>query len=50
MRIRPLARKRFTENGADATPGASPEAFAEFQKKEISKWTKVVRDAGIKSQ
>jgi len=27
--------------------GASPEQFAAFQKKEIEKWAKVVRDAKV---
>jgi tripartite-type tricarboxylate transporter receptor subunit TctC len=46
----PLVRKRFTESGADATPSASPEEFAAFQKSETAKWTKVIRDARIVPQ
>ncbi|MDB5809705.1 MAG: hypothetical protein JWN94_1827 [Betaproteobacteria bacterium] len=46
----PLVRKRFTDNGADATPSASPQAFAAFQKNEMAKWTKVVREARIVPQ
>lgn len=46
----PLVRRRFTDNGADATPSASPEEFAAFQKNEIAKWGKVIRDAHIVAQ
>jgi len=43
-------RRRFADNGADATPSASPQAFSAFIGAELAKWTKVVRDAGIKPQ
>ena len=43
-------RKRFADNGADATPSESPQAFSAFIGAEFAKWTKVVRDAGIKPQ
>ena len=43
-------RKRFADNGADATPSESPQAFSAFIGAELAKWTKVVRDAGIKPQ
>jgi tripartite-type tricarboxylate transporter receptor subunit TctC len=43
-------RSRFVDNGADATLSASPEAFGAFIHAEQVKWSKVVRDAGIKQQ
>jgi len=46
----PAVRKRFIENGADATPSATPEDFGAFMRAELAKWSKVVRDAGIKPQ
>jgi tripartite-type tricarboxylate transporter receptor subunit TctC len=46
----PAVRRRFIDNGADATPSASPEEFGAFLQTELAKWTKVVRDAGIKPQ
>lgn len=46
----PLVRKRFTDNGADAAPSATPEEFAAFQKNEIAKWGRVIRDAHIVAQ
>jgi tripartite-type tricarboxylate transporter receptor subunit TctC len=46
----PLVRSRFVDNGADATPSATPEAFGAFMRAEQVKWIKVVRDAGIKQQ
>ena len=46
----PLVRRRFSDNGADATPSASPEAFGAVTRAEIAKWTKVIKDAGIRPQ
>lgn len=46
----PLVRKRFTDNGADAAPSATPEEFAAFQKNEIAKWGRVIRAAHIVAQ
>jgi tripartite-type tricarboxylate transporter receptor subunit TctC len=46
----PVVRKRFADNGADATPSASPEEFGAFIQAELAKWAKVVRDAGISPQ
>ena len=46
----PLVRNRFVDNGADATPSATPEAFGVFMRAEQAKWAKVARDAGIKQQ
>ena len=46
----PVVRKRFVDNGADATPSASPEEFGTFMQAELAKWAMVVGDAGIKPQ
>jgi len=46
----PVVRKRFIDNGADATPGVSPEAFGAFMQAELVKWTRLIRDAGIRPQ
>ena len=46
----PLVRKRFTDNGADATPSATPQAFGAFMQAELAKWAKLVNDAGIRPQ
>lgn len=42
----PEARETLAAQGAEAVP-TTPEAFAEFQKKETAKWGKVIRDAHI---
>jgi len=43
----PDLRQRFTDNGADATPSASPEEFGVFMRTEYAKWTKVIKESGI---
>jgi tripartite-type tricarboxylate transporter receptor subunit TctC len=43
------ARDALLAQGAEAVP-TSPEEFAAFQKNEISKWGKVIRDAHIVAQ
>ena len=40
-------RARMAEQGAEPTP-TSPEEFATFQKNEVAKWAKVVREAGVR--
>jgi tripartite-type tricarboxylate transporter receptor subunit TctC len=40
-------RSRFTDNGADPV-GSSPEAFAEYFRKEMAKWARTVKTAGIR--
>jgi len=35
--------------GVDPTPGATPEKLGEFIKSELAKWTKLIKDAGIKA-
>ena len=45
----PEARDALLAQGAEAVP-TSPEEFAAFQKNEISKWGKVIRDAHIVAQ
>ena len=43
----PDVRKALTEQGADVS-GGSPEAFAAFMRDESSRWSAVVKQAGIK--
>ncbi len=45
----PEARDALLSQGAEAAPMA-PEEFAVFLKKEIDKWGKVIKDAGIRSE
>ena len=45
----PMVKERFSTEGADAV-GSSPEQFAQFVANEIAKWTKVVKDGGIKAE
>lgn len=42
-------KKRFADFGAEPTP-ASPEAFTAMFKSEIVKWSKVVKESGIKAE
>ena len=45
----PIVRKRFVDNGADATPSATPEEFGAFIKSETAKWARVIKDANIRA-
>jgi tripartite-type tricarboxylate transporter receptor subunit TctC len=45
----PETRARFAASGLDPLPG-SPEEFAALIRKEIAKWAKVIRTAGIKAE
>lgn len=45
----PVVKQRFATEGADAV-GSSPAQFAQFISNEIAKWTKVVKDGGIKAE
>jgi tripartite-type tricarboxylate transporter receptor subunit TctC len=45
----PDMKKVFTEFGAEPSP-TTPEAFSAMVKKEIAKWTKVVKEANIKPE
>jgi tripartite-type tricarboxylate transporter receptor subunit TctC len=42
-------KERFASNGADAT-SSTPEQAAEFLKAEDARWSKVIREAGIKAE
>ena len=44
----PDVKKRFAEMGAVVTPGTDKQ-FGEFVAAETTKWTKVIKDAGIKA-
>jgi tripartite-type tricarboxylate transporter receptor subunit TctC len=46
----PALKKRLAQDGADAAPSASPEAFNEFIHSEMTKWATVIRNAGIKME
>lgn len=41
-------KRRFAADGADPHASATPEEFAAFLRADMTKWAKVVRDAGIK--
>lgn len=43
----PSVVKLFTESGADMSPSASPEEFAEVIRAEMRKWAALVKTAGI---
>jgi len=45
----PVVKQRFETEGADPI-GSSPAQFHQFVADEIAKWTKVVKDAGIKAE
>jgi tripartite-type tricarboxylate transporter receptor subunit TctC len=45
----PEVTQRFQLDGAEAV-GSSPKAFAAFLKSEMQKWSKVIKDAGIKPE
>ena len=45
----PVVKQRFATEGADAI-GSTPQQFAQFVANEIAKWTKVVKDGGIKPE
>ena len=45
----PVVRQRFESEGADIV-GSTPERFSSFVANEITKWTKVVKEAGIKAE
>ena len=45
----PVVKQRFATEGADAV-GSSPRQFTQFVADEITKWTKVVKDGGIKAE
>ena len=43
-------RKRFIDDGAEATPSSSPEEFGALIRSELAKWRKVVKDSGIQPE
>lgn len=45
----PMVKQRFATEGAEVV-GSTPEQFRSFIANEIGKWTKVVKDAGIKPE
>ena len=45
----PATRERLLAVGMEATP-SPPEAFGEFLKRETARWSKVLKEAGVKPQ
>ncbi|MSP98851.1 MAG: tripartite tricarboxylate transporter substrate binding protein [Betaproteobacteria bacterium] len=45
----PVIRERFISDGAEAV-GSTPEAFAAIIRADLGKWSKVIKDAGIKPE
>ena len=45
----PDVAQRFQLDGAEPV-GSTPQAFAAFLKVEMQKWSKVIKDAGIKPE
>jgi tripartite-type tricarboxylate transporter receptor subunit TctC len=43
------ARERLFNSGVEAV-GSTPEQFAATLKNEMTKWSKVIKDAGIRSE
>jgi len=46
----PEVKKRFVDDGAEATTSSSPEEFGALIRSELVKWAKVVKDAGIRPE
>jgi tripartite-type tricarboxylate transporter receptor subunit TctC len=46
----PEMRKRFQNDGAEATPSATPEEFATLIRNDLAKWAKVVKDANLQPE
>ncbi len=46
----PDVKKRFIDDGVEATPSGAPEEFGVLVRSELVKWAKVVKDAGIKPE
>ena len=44
----PAFRKRMLEQGIDQSDADTPEKHAAFVKSETAKWSKVIREAGVK--
>ena len=46
----PAFRERLTSFGADPAPSLSPAETNEFLRREVARWARIVKDAGIKVQ
>ena len=46
----PEVRKRFTDDGAEITPSATPEDFGNMVRSEVAKWANVVKEARIQAE
>ena len=45
----PEVTDKFVKQGVEPRPG-TPEQFGELVRTEVSRWAKVIKDAGIKSE
>ena len=45
----PELRERFAAQGIELTPSSSPEEFTDYIRREVARFTKLARDAGIKA-
>ena len=46
----PEVKKRFLDDGAEITVSATPEEFGALVRSEVTKWAKVVKDAGVQPE
>lgn len=46
----PGLKQRFAQEGAVAAPSATPEAFRQFMQAETSKWSRVIKAAGMRPE
>lgn len=46
----PSIRKRFADESGEAAPSKTPEEFGLMIRRELQKWGKIARDAGIRAQ
>ncbi|MEQ1772959.1 MAG: tripartite tricarboxylate transporter substrate binding protein [Burkholderiales bacterium] len=46
----PEMRKRFQNDGAEATPSTTPDEFATLIRNDLAKWAKVVKDANLQPE
>ena len=49
VRIKPDMREKLIAQGAEPAP-TTPEQFAAFVKSEITKYAKIIKEAGIKAE
>jgi len=42
--------ERLTKAGLEVAPSASPQAYGEFIRAEVARWTAIVKAAGVEPQ